>query len=413
MITNEQLIAEINKKTRERALLYITREKERAQGLENQLTNYQIISSSQLLDTAGIIEKKTFPLKSNIIVFKNNAKIKRLAKEKNLRLLNPDYALAEKFENKISQLQWLKKIIPKNLPLSIIILPTDISFKKLAEKLGGAFIAQFNRGHSGEGTFLISQKKQWEELVEKFPQREIKCSQFFKSPTFTLNACVWHGKKISGVISGNPSFQITGIKSLTDFPFSTLGNDWSLANKLLCSRDLLEIKKITEKIGLAMEKENWKGLFGLDLIKGDGKWLVVEINARQPASTGLETILQQQQGRGITILGAHFASLLKIAFQPEMEKSFQKINFGSQLIVRNKIGSNNAKFKKSLYNDDWKRVCERRFLGSDPIKIKWGRGKKINEEVFRVQNFKSGLVNKNGQLNNLAKKIINQIHQID
>jgi len=160
-----------------------------------------------------------------------------------------------------------------------------------------------------------------------------------------------------------------------------------------------------------MAKENWNGLFGLDLIKGDGKWLVVEINARQPASTGLETILQQQQGHGITILGAHFASLLKINFQQEMIKSFQKINFGSQLIVRKKNGSNNAKFKKLLYNNDWKRVCEWRFLGSDPIKI-WG-GKKINEEIFRVQNFKSGLVNKNGQLNNLAKKIINQINQFN
>ena len=408
MITNEQIIKQINKKILKKSLFYVTRYKERGSGLENLLTNYEIITNTPLKDTAEILEKKRLPL-GYVIVFKNNVKIQRLAKQKKLKLLNPDYNLVEKYENKVNQYYWLKKIIPANLPKTIITIPSKNSFKNLSKKLGTPFIGQFNRSHSGQGTFLISCTKDWQNLAKKFPKREIKCAEFIKNKTITVNACVWPSSSAGRencVLVGNPSYQITGLKELTDFTFSTVGNDWSLAQKILKSNDFKIIKALSQKIGQAMIKDGWQGLFGLDFIKSK-KWLVIEINARQPASTDLETVLQRKAGQGITIFTAHLAALLNLplpacAGRPEtcsqIQKSLQKIHQGSQIIIRKKKNQNRRKFQKSLYKPLQQRICEGHFVGTVPIKY--------NAELFRIQNLETGFITKNNQLNSLAKQLL-------
>ena len=391
MITNKQIVEQINKRILKKPLFYVTRYKERGSGL-GKLKNYKIITTTPPKDTAEILEKKPLPL-SSIIVFKNNVKIQRLSKQKNLKLLNPDYHLVEKYENKISQYQWLKKIIPSNLLKTVITIPNKNSFQQLSKTLGKPFIGQFNRSHTGQGTLLISQLKQWKELIEKFPLRKIKCTQFINNPAITVNVCLWQ----KCVLMGNPSYQITGLKQLTDFPYSTTGNDWSLAQKILNSNDFKIIKVLSQKIGTAMIKDGWQGLFGLDFIKGK-KWLVIEINARQPASTGLETVLQKKQGKGITIFAAHVAALLKLPLPgncEQVKKSFQKIDQGSQIIIRKKI-KNNLNFKK-ISNQDIK------ILKNDL------KTKKHNTELFRIQNLKSGFITKNNQLNSLAKQLLKNL----
>ncbi|MDD5173030.1 MAG: hypothetical protein PHG59_02715 [Patescibacteria group bacterium] len=400
MITNEQIINQINKAIFEqKTLLYVTRQKERAQGLEDVLTHYKIISQNK--DSAEIIEKTKLP-KGLIIVFKNNTKIQRICQEKKLKLLNPDYSLNEKYENKISQYQWLKTIIPQNLPKTIITLPIKSSFQNLKKEINAPFICQFNRSHTGEGTFLISRQAQWQKMAKKFPFREVKCVKFIKSPIITVNVCLWpsciknSADKQGCVLVGNPSYQITGLKELTDFKFSTVGNDWSWTKKNLSSNDLKAIKNLSETIGQNMIKEGWRGLFGLDLVK-DKKWLIIEINARQPASAGWETLLQRDQGEGITVLASHFAALLNLplpASCSEMQKSLQKIQKGSRIIIRRKNAQNYTKLKKMLQNPLPKPVIEGAFRGSDP---------KINVELFQIRSLENGLVKKNGQLNKTAK----------
>lgn len=393
MITNNQIIEQINKITsKKRPLLYITRQTERGCGLEDLLTNYRIITAAPQKDTWEIMEKKHLP-RGFAIVFKNNEKIQRLSKQKKLKLLNPDCRLVDKYENKISQYQWMKNIIPRNLPKTIITFPAKNSFQGLKKQIGSPFICQFNRSHTGEGTKLISNPKQWQELVKKFPLREVKCVEFVKNHIITVNVCIWSGC----VLTGNPSYQITGLKELTDLTFSTVGNDWSLAKKILTPDDRRKIKNLSETIGQMMIKEGWRGLFGLDLVKNKD-WLVIEINARQPASTGLETLLQKKQGKGITVLASHFAALLGLPLPDaclNVQESFQKIEQGSQVIVRKKK-KNNLKFR------------DLKFPGIKTIKTDL-KNKKHNAELFRIQNFSQGFVKNNGQLNSFGKKFINEL----
>jgi predicted ATP-grasp superfamily ATP-dependent carboligase len=399
MLTNKSVIQKINKKLGKKTLFYVCRYPERARGLENLLKNYKIIYSIPPQDTAKIIENKKIS-RGYLAVFKNNAKISRLCREKKIKLINPNWQLAEKYENKISQYQWLKKIIFKNLPKTAVIIPKNSNFKSLTSSLGNKFIAQFNRSHTGEGTFLISNKKDWEKIKKSFPQRQIKCVETIKGDPITVNACVW-GKNI---LVGNPSYQITGRKDLTDFKFSTVGNDWNYADKILSKKNKKEIEILTQKIGLAMAKEGWRGLFGLDFILNNKKLIVIEINARQPASTGLETIIQRKTGTGLTMLAAHFASLLKLPFPAGQNNQLQKINCGGQIIIRKKKNGSSDKIL-NLKNKSSLITAQRDPVNGKIIKTDI-RTKNINAEIGRIQNFNQGFVKNDKEWNEMGKKLI-------
>ena len=393
MITNKQIIDSINKKISKEPLLYITRNKQRALGIEKLLTNYRIITTIPLKDTAEIIETMVIP-KGIAIVFKNNSKIQRISKEKGIKLLNPDFHLVEKYENKISQYEWLEKIIPKYLPPTIISAPESILFSRLKKEIGLPFISQFNRSHSGEGTQIVKNEEDWTKLKEKFPQRPLRLSRLIKGETFTINVCIWE----KHILLGNPSYQITGLREFTDLPFATIGNDWFYANKNLSEKDLKNIGKITKKIGNAMAEDGWKGLFGLDFIRSKEDWFVVEINARQPASVNLETIFQQKQGDGLTIMTAHLAALLDIPLPNdclEIQNSIQKLEQGAQILIREKNGRNFAKLEKLLSNPGQEWVCDKRKAGTVP-----------NEVICVIQKGKGGFIEKHNQWNSDAQKII-------
>jgi len=115
---------------------------------------------------------------------------------------------------------------------------------------------------------------------------------------------------------GNVSYQITGLKPFTDSQFATVGNDWGATASMLSSGEFRTIRDTIAKLGAKMQKENWRGLFGIDLIKDTktGRLYLIEINARQPASSPFESALQESErakgALGMTIFEAHIAALV-------------------------------------------------------------------------------------------------------
>lgn len=396
MITNQQIINQINKKISKEPLFYITRNKERALGVEKLLRNYKIITTFPLKDTAEILKTTAIP-KGVAIVFKNNPKIQRIAKEKKIRLLNPDYRLVEKYENKITQYQWLNKIIPEYLPTTIIATPHAVSFSELKKKLDIPFIYQSNRGHSGEGTQVVRDKNDWGKLKNKYPQRPFRFSKLIPGETFTLNVCLWE----KCILLGNPSYQITGLSEFTDFPFATIGNDWLYANQKITKKDLRKVNKITKEIGKAMFQDGWKGLFGIDFIRKKEKWFVIEINARQSASVNLETTYQQKQGSGLTMMTVHLAALLNIPLPADclkIQESVQKMKQGARILIRKKMTENHVRLKKllSISGQEW--ICDKQKIGHESIKH--------NEVIYSIQKENGGFIEKHNQWNKSAQKII-------
>ncbi|EKD43453.1 MAG: hypothetical protein ACD_72C00264G0001 [uncultured bacterium] len=237
-----------------------------------------------------------------ILVFKNTLAIEKVCGENNWPLLNPSAVLATKVEEKITQVEWLGEL-KKFLP------PFEIKTSKEIKWTGTKFILQFNRAHTGSGTILVENENQLKEIQSKFPNREVRVTNFIEGAMLTNNNVVW-GKK---VLCGNINYQITGLKPFTNLPFATIGNDWALPHKLLNAKQKKEYQNIAHAIGLKLAIDGWCGLFGIDVMfeKKTGKLYLIEINARQPASTSFESQLQMEKNKnGLTIFQAHLSALL-------------------------------------------------------------------------------------------------------
>ncbi len=334
-------------------LFYITRDIERALGLSVETEGYFIISNStpfskqiaegqsnillieestlfdthELLNhesTQKFIKKNSTEKKPNILVFKNTTTIEKICAEKNWNLLNPSAKLSQTIEEKISQVEWLgdltKYLPPHKIELAKNVLYTNAWFEDRP------FMLQFNRAHTGLGTLFISSPEELSEIQTKFPDRPVRITKFIGGPMLTSNNVVTPNT----ILMGNVSYQITGLALFTENPFATIGNDWGLPHKILQEKHFTKLTEITKAIGEKLRACGWKGLFGIDAIydpETDDIFLI-EINARQPASTTYESQLQK---KSLTTFEAHIQALLDIDLK---NTELTKITDGAQIIIR-------------------------------------------------------------------------------
>ncbi len=360
----------------------ITNQSPLADKLGKKYSNIKIIKNKTTLDTHELLAhprvKKIITKKDFIVVFKNTSLIEKICRNNKWKLLNPSASLAARVEEKISQVKFLG-------PLKKYLPDTKIVSGKNLKWLGKKFILQYNRAHTGSGTFLITSAKQLEQIKKDFPNREIRISDFIEGPFFTNNNCVWGDK----ILPGNINFQITGLSPFTDNPFATVGNDWALPHKILNEKQFSQYIKIADLIGQRLNRAGWKGLFGVDTVleSKTEKIYLLEINARQPASTTFESQLQQKIGlnKGLTTFEAHLGSLLKIKSQYPLIKiidSAQIIQRVTKKITKLKTPAKNKNFNFIKY-----------------------RNTKPGADLLRIQSLK-GIMRNPKQLNEIGKKIL-------
>lgn len=400
-------------------VFYVTRDIERVAGLDlpipglviisnysrfakqaaGEKTNVFLVKEKRILDTWELLQHQAVKryIKNNqgtknqakIIVFKNTIQIEKIIKTNNWQLLNPPAALANQIEEKISQVRWAGELT-KYFPNYKIRLVKNLVWT------GQRFILQFNRSHTGSGTSLITSQKQLMEIKNKFPARQARLASYIDGPLFTNNNLVWGNK----ILLGNISYQITGLKPFTDLSFATIGNDWSLPNKILTKQQIKRYQIIARAVGKKMAQSGWRGLYGVDIVLAakTGKMYLVEINARQPASASFESYLQSRQNstdnRQITILAAHLASLLDIKIA---DQQLIKITNGAQLVYRvnkKQILKNNQPVSKKL--------------SAAKLKVIQYNNTKPNSDLLRIQTEQS-VIAKHNVFNKLGKKICSHL----
>ncbi|MBT3418856.1 MAG: hypothetical protein HN726_03155 [Candidatus Magasanikbacteria bacterium] len=338
----------LSTKLNQTPVVYVTRDIERALGLPD-TEGYFIISNATefakevaknrahillieeetILDTWQLLEhdKTNTFLKTlssqRIVVFKNTPHIERICASKQYNLLNPAADLALTVEAKISQVSWLGDLATY-LPPSEILLGKDLTYA------GTPFIVQFNRTHTGGGTMLIESEDDLISIKERFPNREVRKSTYIEGYTITSNNVV----STSDTFIGNISYQITGLSPFTSQPFATIGNDWALPPNILTEKQLELYTTMVNAIGMKLKGAGWKGLFGVDALVSskDGAIYLIEINARQPASTTFESVLQEDSG-SVTMFALHLAALLDI---DSSSMSRASLSSGAQIILRQK-----------------------------------------------------------------------------
>lgn len=364
-------------KTPKNPVVYVTKDKERAEGMAENET-YSIITGDGKEDTLEILRRADLPRGTAILVFKNNKQIEDLAREKGLRLLNPSATLAEKIENKITQVSWLGSLADLLPPHHITLV------KKITKDTSG--IVQWAHSHTGEGTLHITKGSDLKSIQEKFPDREARVTTFIKGPLFTANIVV----SAEQILIGNISYQITGIAPFTDQPFSTIGNDWSIPFSLLTEKHLEEFNEIANSVGKKLQSEGWRGLFGIDAVYDEerDKLFLIEINARQPASTTYESQLQEkarEQGvPGMTTFEAHLAALTGSPVT-----SLIQINDGAQIIQRVTATTKKVDTEK---------------LEKAGYKVIAYKNTKLNLDLIRIQSSR-GIMETHNKFNTRGKEI--------
>lgn len=399
----------------DKKVVYVTRDIERALGMAPK-DNYTIVSNVTpygsrikeqypeniiLIPCSGTDLKGTTDLLSHpdtaqvitpgtsLLVFKNTLRVEAATKTHGSELLNPPAALSERIENKLSQVRWLGPIGTKYLPPHASKLSKLITWKN-----SNPIVIQWAHGHTGDGTILVKNPDELRALQDKFPLRMARVSAYIQGPSYTVNAIVSKDR----ILMGNISYQITGLSPFTDNTFSTVGNDWGLAKKTLSTEDIRAIQTMVEEIGERMRADGWKGLFGVDIIKDQSRGTIylIEINARQPASTTFESNLQEiaRKGgsRGLTTFEAHIRSLLGLP----IDEDVIRIEDGAQVIQRV------TKNVQSFF-DDVVKLLEKQ--GLDVVSY---QNSAYNSDLLRIQSNKS-IMDSHGTLNDTGRAIVESI----
>lgn len=315
------ILNKIQSKLNNSPLFFLAPETERGLGLESDLSNYFVLSSSndyaarelELADKGLGIETQGGSSKlenSPIILDYIKQKLKNqtgsiyfqilkpqentlgqvlLANGINSTMLNNSAELTRSLENKIKQYQLLVDAgFTKNLPETTLDTLENVNLEEIRSK---GLVVQLPFGHTGSSTYLPEQDSMsaLEELKQNFPKRQCKLSKRIEGHPFTINACCYQDK----VFVGGLSYQYTGIDSLTPMKSATVGNDWVLPSVLLSKLQIQEIYNLTVRIGNFLKTQAYKGMFGVDLlVSQSGEIYIIEINPRQTASVPMYTKLQ-------------------------------------------------------------------------------------------------------------------------
>ena len=374
-------------------IFFITPNPNRAIGLEGVVKNYYVIcsqksdtvdcfkknktavlclnddkikNSGKILSNKKVIEyikEKSKNKKANIISFKPSPMIQKICVENGFNYLGNNWKLNRDLEDKIEFVEITKKLKIPNANSKIIKLEKNrrlLNFSKNKK-----FIIQFPRGFSGNSTFLIRNKNDFNKILKKYENRKVKLSKYLKGETYTINTCVAENK----ILISKPIFQITGLSSYNKNNFGTCGNDYVYSEKLK-KEQRKKIFDYTKKIGNYLKKLEYKGIFGLDFVVDSSNINLIEINPRFVASIPFFTKLQIQD-RQLPFLLLHILEFLNSKIKNVLQKGStelsllwsQQINFkkwdrensfnASQLILRN-IKNKPVKIKKSLTSGIYK-----------------------------------------------------------
>ncbi len=358
-------------------IIYVTNDPERSLGLEKITKHFYTlcIDDSYILNFLNNFYslKKNFP---NIDIFRNSNKLlqEESVKQylssiknpsfmffkiapnieielKNKKILNTHSDLNRKYENKIMISNIFKDIVP---PTKIINLKID-TYNSISNFLGKEFVIQFSRGQSGNTTFFIDNKDQFEKLQEKYPLRIAKAVKKISGEYFTINGVITE----NDILIGNLSKQITGIKELTAFKGGTVGNEW-ITGLTIKQKDMF-IDKM-QYIGKKMKNDGYRGMFGADFVFDSQNIFLIEVNARENASIPTYTKIQINENI-LPFKLIHILDFLKISYKIDSTKInnqiYEDYNY-RQIIIRN-IQSHPVKantFLNGVYSSNLDKIRE-------------------------------------------------------
>lgn len=372
------------------------------------LNKSRIRNSGKLLETPQVLEYININSKGTpkLIYFKPSVKLDNLSSGNHFLPIGNNFAVNEIYEDKIHFYHLAQQYFPEHSQPSIIGIIAKLNYTEIAGKFSTPFVLQFGHGWAGKTTFFIHGEEEFNILLEKFPHTNVKISKFVEGFTILNNCCIYNGK----ILISSPAVQIDSIEQLCNKKGVTCGRQWP--SKFI-SKDQIElIYKISQMIGNLMNKDGYRGFFGIDFLveKSTGKVFASEVNARLTASAAFFTLLEIGLDT-IPLMAYHLAEFIGVRL-PERVNNDEVI--GSQIILRkpydksisdnNLFGVYNYKEKKPvLVRNDYRpqglNHYEYIFMGRNSESLKSG------DEYARIES-KCEVLERPGKFNSQFTDII-------
>lgn len=304
----------------------------------SQANSGQLLSSSKIID---YIQKTSLNRKVVIIPFKPSAKIEHICNQNNWIVASVPHKINRFLEDKNQFLEFCQK---NNLPT----IPAETNnfthqnFIKYQQFFGSKLVVQTHFGWAGNSTFSSDN---WEDLENKIPQNTlVKFSPFINGYSLLNNCCLTK----DGLVQSPPALQYTGIKPLTENPFTTVGRQWpSMAPKSVVQ----QVQKITSDFSKIISQINYLGFFGLDfLVDQNDQVYLLECNPRLTASFAFYTQLELSQNLFPLFLLhlSQFIDLPNIPATNQLQTELNSANISGSEITRKINSKTIGKFQELI-----------------------------------------------------------------
>ncbi|UCD91169.1 MAG: ATP-grasp domain-containing protein [Desulfobacterales bacterium] len=269
--------------------------------------------------------------------------IEVLEKDRRFRVLAPSIALKDRFDNKFYQLELFARLGIKT-PTTFVRQLGEMSFTETSDYLDGPFVVQPPVGSSGENTYIIKDRIEFDRVKEILgPDQHVKVSKYLPVPSLNGHCVVLHTRKGLHAMAVCPSVQIVGAHHCTNRAEIYCGNDFTAASSI--SEAVREnICTIMEDVGLYMGRKGFLGIFGMDFLLDDDQVLALEINPRFQGSTMLLSLLQLEREE-VPLAALHVMQFMGLVeglsqeFLMQLGREYRIPYSGAHLIVHNLKGT--------------------------------------------------------------------------
>jgi predicted ATP-grasp superfamily ATP-dependent carboligase len=249
-----------------------------------------------------IIRNPQFPL--NVLAYSATAEWELFAVEKGIfvNVVAPDAKLKTALDDKILVRGALSRLgLP--VPTSLAVNIARLDYEALVVQLGQPLIVQRPFGSAGIGTFVVDSAEELKSAGEA-QKGSLLVSSYEGATTLNVHGLVTQ----NGTGVSMPSVQLTGIPELSSSWSSYCGNDYS-AIKDLPPEVLLEVQRLTAAVGEWLFGQEYRGIFGIDMVIQDSTVRILEVNPRLQGSTWLLSEFELESGK-IPMAINHFLQLL-------------------------------------------------------------------------------------------------------
>ncbi|MFA4826870.1 MAG: ATP-grasp domain-containing protein [Candidatus Shapirobacteria bacterium] len=267
-----------------------------------------------------------------IVSFKPSAKIEKICQKHGWAYINNPAHLNRLLENKLKFSELCQN---NNLP----VIPSSVdtfnqaNFAKFQNIYGPKLVLQTHFGWAGQSTFW---GQTWSEVSDRLPiDSLVKYSPYLPGYTLINNCC----QTRFGLIQSPPGLQFTGIKPLTENPFTTVGRQWPCLSPLAIQD---KIRQITSDFSNnILQPQNYKGFFGLDFLVSGNQVYLLECNPRLTASFAFYTDIETK-AQLTPLFYFHLAEFINVDYS--LDSVFENQRFsnpkivGSELVKKNQTG---------------------------------------------------------------------------